>query len=153
MYKTNIMAKMNPYLNFDGNALEAFNFYKSVFGGEFTGVHKMGDAPGCENLPEEEKNRVMHIALPLDEHTTLMASDIMPSAGHVLKVGNNVHLSLHPKSKEEADRLFKGLSEGGEVEMEMQDTFWGAYFGNFRDKYGINWMINFSLVPETASAN
>lgn len=146
MYKTNVMAKMNPYLNFDGKALEAFNFYKSVFGGEFTDVHKIGDAPGCENLPEEEKNRVMHIALPIDEHTTLMASDIIPSAGHVLKEGNNVHLSLHPETKEEADRLFKGLSEGGKVEMEMQDTFWGAYFGNFRDKYGINWMVNVSLV-------
>ena len=140
------MAKMNPYLNFDGKALEAFNFYKSVFGGEFTDVHKIGDAPGCENLPEEEKNRVMHIALPIDENTTLMASDIIPSAGHVLKEGNNVHLSLHPETKEEADRLFKGLSEGGKVEMEMQDTFWGAYYGNFRDKYGINWMVNVSLV-------
>ena len=146
MYKTNDMAKMNPYLNFDGKALEAFNFYKSVFGGEFTDVHKIGDAPGCENLPEEEKNRVMHIALPIDENTTLMASDIIPSAGHVPKEGNNVHLSLHPETKEEADRLFKGLSEGGKVEMEMQDTFWGAYYGNFRDKYGIHWMVNVSLV-------
>ena len=146
MYKTNDMAKMNPYLNFDGKALEAFNFYKSVFGGEFTDVHKIGDAPGCENLPEEEKNRVMHIALPIDENTTLMASDIIPSAGHVLKEGNNVHLSLHPETKEEADELFNGLSEGGKVEMEMQDTFWGAYYGNFRDKYGIHWMVNVSLV-------
>jgi PhnB protein len=139
------MTKMNPYLNFDGKSEEAFNFYKSVFGGDFIGIHKMGDAPGTENLSEDEKNRVMHIALPLNEYTTLMASDIIPSAGHVLKMGNNIHLSLHPDSREEADRLFKGLSAGGEIEMPMQDTFWGAYFGNFKDKYGINWMINADL--------
>jgi len=143
------MTKMNPYLNFDGKSEEAFNFYKSVFGGDFIGIHKMGDAPGTENLSEDEKNRVMHIALPLNEYTTLMASDIIPSAGHVLKMGNNIHLSLHPDSREEADRLFKGLSAGGEIEMPMQDTFWGAYFGNFKDKYGINWMINVDMNQET----
>ncbi|MGI8598896.1 MAG: VOC family protein [Chitinophagaceae bacterium] len=91
----------------------------------------------------------MHIALPLNEYITLMASDIIPSAGHVLKMGNNIHLSLHPDSREEADRLFKGLSAGGEIEMPMQDTFWGAYFGNFKDKYVINWMINVDMNQET----
>ena len=134
--------KLNPYLNFDGKAEEAFNFYKSVFGGEFMGINRIGEAPGCENLSEEEKKRVMHIALPINDQITLMASDTIPSMGHVLKEGNNVHISLHPDTKEEADRLFKGLSEDGQVEMEMQDTFWGAYFGNFKDKFGINWMIN-----------
>ena len=137
------MAKMNPYLNFDGNAEAAFNFYKSVFGGEFVGVYKMGEAPGTENLPENEKNRVMHIALPIDAHTTLMASDIMPSMGHKLDVGNNVHISLHPSSREEADRLFNGLSEGGNVEMSLADQFWGAYYGSFQDKFGIRWMVNY----------
>lgn len=137
------MAKMNPYLNFDGTALEAFEFYRSVFGGEFTGVHKMGDAPGTEGLPENERNRVMHVALPIDEHTTLMASDIMPSMGQSLTVGNNVYISLHPESRDEADRLFGGLSEGGAVEMPLQDTFWGAYYGSFTDKYGIRWMVNY----------
>lgn len=137
------MARMNPYLNFDGNAEEAFNFYKSVFGSEFTGVHKFGNMPGAENLPDKEKNRIMHISLPIDEHTSLMGSDTMPSMGHTLTVGNNVHISLHPTSREEADRLFNGLSAGGSVEMPLQDTFWGAYFGSFKDKFGINWMINF----------
>lgn len=137
------MAKMNPYLNFDGKAEEAFTFYKSVFGGEFLGeVYRMDTAPGSENLPENERNRVMHIALPIDANTTLMASDILPSAGHVLSEGNNVQLSLHPESREEADNLFSALSEGGNVEMPMEDTFWGAYFGSFTDKFGIKWMIN-----------
>lgn len=138
------MAKVNPYLNFDGTAEEAFRFYQSVFGGEFLGIHKMGDAPGCENLPADEKKRVMHIALPIDENTLLMASDTLPSAGHVLKQGNNVHISLHPGSREEAEHLFNGLSAGGKVEMPLQDTFWGAYYGNFQDKYGINWMVNYA---------
>ncbi|WP_276134300.1 VOC family protein [Polluticoccus soli] len=137
------MAKMNPYLNFDGTAEAAFTFYKSVFGGEFVGVHKMSEAPGTEQLPENERNRVMHIALPIDANTTLMASDIIPSMGHKLDVGNNVHISLHPSSREEAERLFNGLSAGGKVEMPLQDTFWGAYYGNFQDKFGVNWMINY----------
>lgn len=137
------MAKMNPYLNFDGKAEEAFTFYKSVFGGEFLGdIYRMDGAPGSENLPENERNRVMHIALPIDGHTTLMASDILPSAGHKLTEGNNVQLSLHPESRDEADRLFNALSAGGQVEMPMEDTFWGAYFGSFTDKFGIKWMIN-----------
>lgn len=146
------MAKMNPYLNFDGKAEEAFNFYKSVFGGQFTGVHKMSDAPGTENLPEDERNRVMHIGLPIDENTTLMASDIIPSMGHKLVEGNNVHISLHPKSREEADKLFNGLSAGGQVEMPLQDTFWGAYYGNFKDRYGINWMVNYDHSQQEANA-
>jgi len=137
------MAKMNPYLNFDGKAEDAFNFYKSVFGGEFSALHKMGGNPGSENLSDDEKNRIMHIALPIDSNTVLMASDTLPSMGHVLNHGNNVQLSLHPESREEADRLFNGLSEGGKVDMPLQDTFWGAYFGNFQDKYGINWMVNY----------
>lgn len=137
------MAKMNPYLNFDGTAEEAFTFYKSVFGGEFVGVHKMSEAPGTEQMPENERNRVMHIALPIDANTTLMASDIIPSMGHKLDVGNNVHISLHPSSREEAEKLFNGLSAGGKVEMPLQDTFWGAYYGNFQDKFGVNWMINY----------
>jgi PhnB protein len=139
------MAKMNPYLNFDGNAEEAFNFYKSVFGTEIMGeVHRMGSSPGTENLSEEEKNRVMHIALPIGDGDVLMASDIVPSMGHKLTVGNNVYISLHPKSKAEADKLFKGLSAGGKVELPIEDQFWGDYFGSFTDKFGIKWMVNYS---------
>lgn len=139
------MAQMNPYLNFDGKAEEAFNFYKSVFGGEFLAIHRMSDAPGTENLPDNEKNRLMHISLPVGKDVVLMASDTLPSAGHVLNEGNNVHLSLHPESREEADRLFAGLSAGGQVEMPLQDTFWGAYYGNFTDRFGIRWMINYQM--------
>ena len=114
------MTKLNSYLNFDGNAEEAFNFYKSVFGGEFAGgVMRMGEAPGFENIPESEKNRVMHVALPITGGDMLMASDIMPSAGQKLAVGNNNYICISPESKDEADRLFAGLSEGGEVEMPM----------------------------------
>lgn len=138
------MPKINPYLNFDGKAEEAFTFYKSVFGGEFLGeVYKMGAAPGSENLSEEEKNRVMHIALPVGKDI-LMASDIVPSAGHKLNVGNNNYVSVFPESREEADQLFNGLSAGGTIEMPMEDQFWGDYFGSFQDKYGVCWMINYN---------
>lgn len=138
------MAKLNSYLNFDGNAEEAFNFYKSVFGGEFAGgVMKMGDQPGCEGISDAEKDRVMHVSLPITGGSVLMASDIVPSAGHKLAVGNNNYICISPESREEADRLFNGLSEGGEVEMPMEDQFWGDYFGSFKDKYGVCWMVNY----------
>lgn len=138
------MAKLNPYLNFDGTAEEAFNFYKSVFGGEFRGgIFKMGNAPGTENLSDEEKNRVMHIALPIGADV-LMASDIVPSFGQTLTVGNNNYVSVFPDSREEADRLFNGLSAGGTIEMPIEEQFWGDYFGSFIDKYGIHWMINYN---------
>jgi PhnB protein len=143
------MSKLNSYLNFDGNAEEAFNFYKSVFGGEFAGgVMRMGDAPGMEDIAEEEKGRVMHVSLPITGGDTLMASDIMPSMGQKLVVGNNNYICVSPDSKEEADRLFAGLSAGGEVEMPMEDQFWGDYFGSFKDKFGVCWMIAYSPKKE-----
>jgi len=138
------MAKLNPYLNFDGTAEAAFNFYRSVFGGEFVGgVMRMGDAPGSENLPEDEKKRVMHVALPVGGDL-LMASDIVPSMGHRLNMGNSNYISVFPESREEADRLFNALSEKGKVEMPMEDQFWGDYFGSFQDQFGVYWMINYS---------
>ncbi|MBK6284960.1 MAG: VOC family protein [Draconibacterium sp.] len=136
--------KVNPYLNFDGQAEEAFIFYKSVFGGEFTGNMKMKDAPDGDKLPKDEQNRVMHISLPISENILLMASDIMPSMGQKLIKGNNNYISLHPDSKAEADRIFNRLSAGGKIEMPMADQFWGDYFGSFIDKFGISWMINFN---------
>lgn len=136
--------KVNPYLNFDGNAEEAFHFYKSVFGGEFVSHMKMSDAPDTDKLPSNEKNRTMHISLPIGKDTILMASDILPSVGHKLNQGNNKYISLHPESREEADRLFNGLSSGGQIEMPMEDQFWGDYFGCFTDKFGVMWMVNFN---------
>lgn len=135
--------QLNPYLNFDGNAAEAFQFYHSVFGGELF-IQKMSDAPGTENLSEEEKNRTMHASISIGNGQHLMASDCLPSAGHVLIVGNNSYISITPESRVEADRLFNGLSAGGIIEMPMADMFWGDYFGSFTDKFGIRWMINFT---------
>jgi len=137
------MNTFHPYLNFDGQAEEAFNFYKSIFGGEFIFLKKICDAPDSEQFSEEERNRVMHVALPINEHTILMASDCVPSAGHVLNSGNNIYINIAAESREEADRLFNGLSNGGTIEMPMEDQFWGDYFGSFKDKFGIQWMINF----------
>lgn len=135
--------RINPYLNFDGKTEEAFNFYKSVFGGEFSRVERFGAMPGPPGtVPKEEANRIMHIALPVGE-TVLMGSDTSPSRGHVITQGNNVNLSLHPESLAEAQRLFGALSAGGVMEMPFAKMFWGAWFGSFADKFGIRWMINF----------
>lgn len=135
------MAKLNPYLNFDGTCEEAFNFYKSIFGGEFLGeVHKMKDIPNME-IPEEAKDRVMHVGLPIGGDI-LMGSDIFP--GQPFVAGNNNYISIFPDSREEADRLFARLSADGEVEMPMEDQFWGDYFGSLKDKFGVCWMINYN---------
>ena len=136
--------KVHPYLNFDGRVEEAFNFYKSVFGGEFLANMKMSGVPDGDQLSKEDQNRTMHIALPIGKDTLLMASDIMPSAGHVLQPGSQTYIMLAPESRQEADRLFNGLSKGGKVEMAMDDMFWGDYFGSFIDKFGIRWMISFN---------
>ncbi len=133
--------KLNPYLNFNGNALEAFQFYQSVFGGELF-VQKMNETPGSESFPEHERNLVMHVAIPLGDGQFLMASDCFESQGQVLTIGNNNYISISPDSREDADRLFNGLSAGGEIEMPMADMFWGDYFGSFKDKFGVCWMIN-----------
>ena len=139
------MATINSYLTFDGNCEEAFNFYKSVFGGEFPMVGRFGDMPPAEGmppLPEDAKNRIMHITLPISEEAILMGSDTMPGV-HEHKIGNNISLSINTNSREEAERVFHGLSEGGNVTMPLSDTFWGAYFGMWTDKFGINWMVNY----------
>jgi PhnB protein len=139
------MAAINPYLVFNGNCEEAFLFYKSVFGGEFPYIGKFKDMPPAEGNPvlsEAEGNKIMHVTLPIGDGTILMGSDSNSASGEVA-FGQNISLSINAASKEEADKLFNGLSAGGTVTMPMNQTFWGAYFGMFTDKFGINWMVNF----------
>ncbi len=139
------MKSVNPYLNFPGNAEEAFNFYKNIFGGEFIGgINRYKDTPGTEKLSESDREKVMHVSLPLGKNNILMATDAMESMGFKLTYGNNFYLSIEAESKEEAGKLFKDLSEGGKVEMPIKDEFWGAYFGMLQDKFGIKWMISFT---------
>ena len=142
------MAKLNPYLNFDGTCEEAFNFYKSVFDGEFIGgIMKTKDLEekdlGEMTITEEDREKVMHVCLPIGNEL-LMGSDVMCEQRSLFKTGNNNYISVSPDSREEADRLFNELSAGGEVEMPMEDMFWGDYFGSFKDKYNIYWMINYN---------
>lgn len=138
------MARLDPYLNFDGKTEEAFNFYKSVFGSEFMGgIMRYGDAPETENLSETDKNKVMYVGLPIKDGF-LNGSDVIEGFGNSLSVGNNVQIMISPDSKEEADSLFNALSADGKVETPMQDMFWGAYYGAFTDKFGVNWMVHFA---------
>lgn len=132
---------MNPYLNFNGNSEEAFNFYKSVFGGEFSMLQRFKDTPEGDKLSPEDANKIMHIALPVGVNT-LMATDALESMGQKLVVGNNSHLSIHAESRAEADKLFAALAVGGKIEMPLMDMFWGSYFGMVDDKFGIKWMIS-----------
>ena len=139
------MATFHPYLNFAGNTEEAFNFYKSVFGGDFTSVNRFKDVPaGDEPLPPGIEDKIMHISLPIGGGTILMATDAIESMGHKLIEGNNSYISINPDSKEEADTIYNKLSVGGKIEMALSDQFWGAYFASFTDKFGTNWMINYT---------
>lgn len=140
------MSKTSTYLNFPRNTEEAFNFYKSVFGGEFVGgINRMGDVPAQEGRPElseADKNLVMHIALPILGGHMLMGTDAPESMGFKVNVGNNVYINLEPDTKEEAEKLFVAISEGGKVGMPLQKMFWGAYYGSCTDKFGVQWMVN-----------
>jgi PhnB protein len=138
------MATINPYLNFPGTTEEAFNFYKSVFGGDFVMVQRFGDTPDGGKMPPEVKNKIMHISLPIGNGNILMATDAIEQMGHHVTAGNNFYICISPESKEEADRLYKGLSAGGKVGTALQDMFWGAYYGDFTDKFGIKWMVNYT---------
>jgi PhnB protein len=146
--RENSVAQTNTYLNFAGTTEEAFTFYKQVFGTEFVGeIMRMGDAPPQEGQPElsdADKQLVMHVGLPILGGHLLMGTDATESMGFTLNQGNNVYISLQPDSREEADRLFTALSDGGTVEMPMADQFWGDYFGSLVDRYGIHWMVNYS---------
>lgn len=139
------MASVNVYLTFNGNCKEVFDFYKSVFGGEYQYIGTFGEMPPMEGQEskEEDKNKIMHVSLPISKETTLMGSDAGCDYAAHLKAGNNFSISINAESKEEADKLFAGLSAEGNVTMPMADTFWGAYFGMFTDKFGINWMVNY----------
>lgn len=143
------MGHVATYLNFSRETAQAFEWYKQVFRSEFEdgGIMRFGDMPPMEGVPpvpEEDKNLVMHVTLPiLNGAHHLMGTDAPDSMGFTVNKGNNVHISLSPGSKEECDRLFQELSAGGKVTMPLQDTFWGAYFGSCTDQFGIHWMFNF----------
>ncbi len=137
------MALINVHLNYNGNAEEAFTFYKSVFGGEFSKITRLKDLESPDfPVDEKDANKIMHIALPIGNNT-LMANDVPSFMGTVNENENRSKIAVSAQSREEADKLFNGLSAGGTVEMPIQDSPWGSYFGMFRDKYGIEWMIDF----------
>lgn len=140
------MASVNTYLNFPGTTEEAFTFYRSVFGGDFNGpIHRMGDAPAMPGQPplsDADKQLVMHVELPILGGHLLMGTDATESMGFQLVAGNNVHISLQTDTRAQTDQLFNALAAGGNVQMPLQDMFWGAYYGSLRDRFGVQWMLN-----------
>jgi uncharacterized glyoxalase superfamily protein PhnB/uncharacterized protein YndB with AHSA1/START domain len=147
--KKNKMARVSTYLNFPGNTEEAFNFYKTVFGTEFNGggIQRFGDITPPEGMPplsDEDKKLIIHVELPILGGHILMATDAPESMGLKVEYGNNTHINLEPESRAKTKTLYNTLSEGGKVTMELQDMFWGAYFGSCTDKYGVNWMFNYT---------
>ena len=141
------MAAVNPYLTLNGTCGEAFDFYKSVFGGEFAVKMLFKDMPSEKPMPEAEGAKVMHVSLEIGHGTTLMGSDTNSQSGKAT-MGTNYSVSINADSEQEATKLFDGLSAGGKVAMPMEKTFWGAYFGMFTDKFGIQWMVNFDYAPK-----
>lgn len=138
------MAKLNPYLHFNGNAEEAFLFYQSVFGGNFSTVVRFKDMPMENNqISESEADNIMHIALPIGKNDVLMGSDTPEFMGKHNENETRSKISITAESKEEADQIFKDLSNGGTIEMPLEDSPWGSYFGMFRDKFGIEWMVDY----------
>ena len=141
------MTTINPYLTFEGTCEEAFNFYKTVFGGEFLFVGRFKDMPEnpAYSITESEKHKIMHISLPISKETILFGSDTSMSFTNTTVVGNNISISIDTDSIDEATRIFTGLSAGGKITMPLDKTFWDAYYGMFTDKFGINWMVNYDL--------
>ena len=138
------MALINPYIHFNGNAEDAFTFYKSVFGGEFTKIIRFKELASPEfPIAEKEENKIMHIALPIGNGSMLMANDVPEGMGRTNENENRSKIVISTESKEEADKLFSGLSVGGQIEGPIGDSPWGSYFGCFRDKYGIEWIVEF----------
>src|SRR4249919_908209 len=143
--KKKTMAIINPHINFNGNAEEAFTFYRSVFGGAFTKIIRFKDLASAEfKVPEKEENKIMHIVLPIGKTGMLMANDVPEFMGRTNENENRSKIVLSAESKEEADKLFNGLSVGGQIEGPIGDGPWGSYFGCFRDKYGIEWIVEFA---------
>jgi len=136
------MPSINPYLNFAGNTEEAFKFYQSVFGGELN-LMRFSDTPEAGNMPPTVKDKIMHASLPIGNNNYLMATDACEEMGFNLTQGNNYYVCISPDSREDADKLFNGLAEGGKINMPLQDMFWGAYYGDLTDKFGIKWMVNY----------
>ncbi len=145
------MASVNIYITFNGNCEEAFNFYKSVFGGDFPYIGRYKDMPpadGGKAFSGQDGELIMHVSLPISKETVLMGSDTGGEWAKDFKQGNNFSISINAGSKEEADRIFNALSAGGQVTMPLGNTFWGDYFGMFKDKFGINWMMSFNDKPK-----
>lgn len=139
-----MITSVNPYLNFDGNTEEAFTFYRSVFGGEFLAVLRFRDFDGNPmGVPENELDKIAHVALPLGEDDMLMGTDVLGSQGQSLTIGNNVYITLKPESETEAERLFNALSDGGRIEMPLQTTEWAEKHGMCEDRFGVQWMIDY----------
>ena len=140
------MTTVNVYLTFNGNCEEAFNFYRSIFGGEFAMFSRFNEMPSEEGnqMPEEEGNRIMHVGLPISNETMLMGSDTGGEWAANFQAGNNFSISVTTDSRAKADQYFNDLAEGGQVIMPMNDTFWGDYFGMGVDQFGINWMVGFN---------
>lgn len=136
------MAQINPYLNFLGKTEEAFIFYRSVFGGEFLTVQRFKDTPHGDNMNAEDKEKIMHVALPVGGNM-LMGTDALESMGQSLKFGDNMSIAIAPESMDEAHKIFDGLAAGGNVAMPLEKMFWGAWFGMLTDKYGVQWMVNY----------
>ena len=136
------MTAVNPYLNFGGNCEEAFNFYKSIFGGEFLTIMRFKDVPAEYQMAESEAEKIMHVAIPVGQGTILMGSDT-PAAMGPTTTGNNFSIVISAESEEEATKLFNGLSAGGQVTMPLEKAFWDAYFGMLIDKFGVQWMVSY----------
>ena len=137
------MKAVNPYLNFPGTTEEAFNFYKSVFGGEFAMLQRFKDTPEKDRVPAHEQDKIMHIALPIGKGVVLMATDALESMGHKVITGTNFHLSISTESEDEAKKIFTALSAGGKVTIPLDKMFWGAYFGMCTDQFNVQWMVSY----------
>lgn len=140
------MATINTYLNFNGNTEDAFNFYRAAFGGEFAVIMRFGDTPGCEEMPATDKNKIMHIALPIGGNM-LMGTDV-PETMEQVKNGTSMSISVNTDSEQQTRDLFAKLSEGGKIQMPLDNMFWGALYGMFTDKFGIQWMLNYEFANQ-----